>query len=809
MLSLKIIFRRLFRQKFSSLINILGLSVGIASFLLISLYVYDEYQYDRFHKNGEQIFRLSGNTFNPNSMASIMPLRFYPYIKERVPEAEAVVRTQAPFRDPSLERGDNSLIQPDVLFADPELLSVFCFDLIQGSVEEFAADHNGVLIGREVAKKLFDDEYPVGETIMYNGALPLVVRGILDDIPKHSHLQFSVLIHFEFLRSLNTFAFETWGNYSTTYYMLVQENADIPALESKLLNLFAEAQNVDYSDGTRHFYLQPLHDIYLGSALISSPTVPVLAGNQRAIHLFSLSAILILLLACFNYVNLASAKSTSRAREVGVRKVLGAGKKGLIRYFLFDSLLVTFISLALGMLMVEIALPYFSDFSGKDLAFISMPPHLLIIYLLLILTGVTLFSGLYPSMVVARFNPLATLKGSPTMISRNLNNPSGSGFRLRQLLIVLQFAISIGLVICSVVMYQQNSHVLKHNGFDSESLVVVRNITDRQITQRYNAFRTEMGQYPYVRQISAGTHVPTQSLGYMSRVMKPGQSVGEGKPVYMTYVDFGYFETLGARISSGRSFDRQNATDSTDVVIINRTAANDLGITEADGTMLRGLGSDNPKRLIGIVEDIHFRSVQEKVRSKAFFIHFDFQYQPPASFHMMIKYDNDDVAEVTQAIQTAWRNHAPEDAVLDYFFMDERYQSLYREEMQTSQVARIFTFLAILIAAMGLMGTTVYVMEARKKEFGIRKVLGASTARLSRMVSGEFSLLILIANIISWPTAFYFMSRWLDHFAYRIEISIWVFMIAGLLGLLMTLIIVNSLALNQAGKNPVEVLKYE
>ncbi len=809
MFSLKLSFRRLLRQKFSSFINILGLALGIAGFLLISLYVYDEYQYDRFHEKGDRIYRLSGNTFNPNSMAAIFPLRFYPYIKENVPEIEALVRTQGPFGDPYLGRGDESFIQPGVLYVDPEFVSVFSFNLLQGSAEGFADGPNSVLINREVAKKLFEDENPLGETIIIHGGIPLVVKGVLDDVPEHSHLQFSVLINFEFLRSLNSFAFESWGNYSSTYYMLVREGADIAALETKLLNLFAEAQNTDFSDGTRRFYLQPLNDIYLGSVTISSNTVPVLSGNQRAIHVFSLSAVLILLLACFNYVNLASAKSSHRAREVGVRKVLGAGKRGLIRFFLLDSLMIAMIAMGLALIMVEVALPLFSDFSGKDISFLSMPAPLLIIYLMVVLAGVALAAGLYPALLIARFNPLNTLKGSPALISRNLNGRSGSSFRLRQLLIVLQFAISIGLVICSLVMYQQNSHAMKHKGFDSESLVVLRNIPDDQITNRYNALRAELIQYPFITMVSSGTHVPTQTLGYMSRFSEQGDPVEEGTRIYLTYVDFNYFETLGAHIASGRSFDPKNATDSTDVVILNRTAANDLGVKEANGMMLQGLGSDRPKRLIGIVEDIHFRSIQEQVRPKAFFINFNHQHQPPASYQVMIRYDNPNVAEVRHAIEESWRKHAPEDAVLDYFFMEERYQSLYREEIQTGKVARIFTFIAILIAAMGLLGTTVYVMEARKKEFGIRKVLGASAMRLSRMVSREFSILIILANIIAWPLAFYFMSRWLDHFAYRIELTIWVFMMAGLLGLLLALIIVNGLALKQAGENPVEALKYE
>ncbi len=808
MIFFKLAVRNMLRQKFSFLVNVFGLALGIGSFLLISFYVYDETRYDLFHEKGERIFRLTGNLFNPNSTMALMPLLFYPVIVDNVPEVEQLVRVQAPSRPPDLSYGEQSIGSPDILFADPEIFQIFSFALTSGSADAFADDHNGIIIDAGLAEKLFGDEPPVGKVIRY-GSHNLTVRGVMEKVPRHSHLQFSALIHFEYLRPVNAFAFETWGNYSTVFYALLRSDADIPAVENRLLDLFVEARGFAPADDSQHFRLQPLFNVYLGSDGIGSGTVPILTGNSTAIRIFALSAVLILLLACFNYVNLSTARSTGRAREVGVRKVLGANKNTLVRNFLGESLLISIAAMLLALVLVELSLPYFSSLSGKTLSFSSMPPGLLALYLMAIVAGVALLAGLYPSLLISGFDPVAVLKGSPALIGRSLQGRSGPAFRFRQLLIILQFAISIGLVISTLVMYQQTRHALRQSGFDMESLVVVRNVTDAQITQRYHAMRTQLEQHPFIAQISAGTHVPTQHLGLMSQLRQPHQPREEAKLIYLTYVDFGYFETLGVPVASGRSFDVRMHTDSTDAVILNRSAANELGIAEADGSAMLNMGGNGTKRVIGIVEDIHFRSVSEKVRPKAFYINHVHQYQPPAGLQLLIRFNTGSIARVMEAINAAWAEHAPEGADLEYFFMDAQYENLYREELQTGKVARIFTVLAILIAAMGLLGTTIYVMEARKKEFGIRKVLGASTLRLSHMVSKEFGLLVVLANLIAWPLTFYFMSNWLDHFAYRIELTIWVFISAGLLGLLLALVIVNSLALRQAGKNPVESIKYE
>ncbi len=809
MRDLKVAIRCLYRQRFSSLINVFGLAVGIGSFILIAVYVYNESRFDRFHEQGDNIYRLTSNIFNPNSESAIVPLPFYPVLKENVPEIEEVVRVQGAYGTPMFSFEDQKFRQSGVLFADPEFLTVFSFDLADGSLEEFANDPGSIFVTREFASSFFGQEDPTGQVIKYFDALPLVIRGVLDDAPEHSHIQFSAVANIEFLRTFGPGPFESWGSHTTTFYLRLQEGTDIAMLEDKLLGLYADASNMDLSDGLRRLQLQPLQNVYLGSGDISSPTVPVLAGNQFAVYIFSISAILILLLACLNYVNLASAKSTMRAREVGVRKVLGAGQAGLVKKFLGESLLLVLISMLVGIALVELVFPYFSGFSGKEIGFFSIPPAVLFVSLAVLLLVVTVLSGIYPAFVLSRFQPVTVLKGSSALIGRQLKGRSGPSFRFRQLLIVFQFAISTGLIICSLILYSQTRHALTTTGFERKSLLVIRNVLGEEMTSRYHAIRAELEHYPFIKKVSAGNNVPTQRVGYMTQLAEPPLPIDEGKPVFLTYVDYGYFETLGAKISSGRFFSPEYATDNTEAVVLNRTAANHLGIREADGTLLNGFGDRVPRRVIGIVEDIHFRSMLETVNPKAFYIQHEHATMPPASYHILVKFDAENLSMVSGVIEDAWEKHGPEGELADFFFMDSHYEILYRDELQTGRVALIFTFLAILIATLGLLGTTVYVMEARKKELGIRKVLGATSARLSAMISREFALLIFLANIIAWPLTFYLMSRWLDQFAYRTEVTIWVFLLAGLTGLLLALGIVNGLMLKQAGQNPVESLKYE
>jgi putative ABC transport system permease protein len=806
---LKLTLRNLLKQRFSSFVNIVGLAIGFACFIVIGLYVYDESRYDLFHEKGERIYRLHSNTFNPNRVMTNLPALLYEPLLEGLPEAEAVTRVLGFYGGGSVAYGDEKIsTDRGVVFVDPCFFDIFDFPLQRGEVESFLADPHNILITSKIAEKYFGTEDPIGKTLRYKGRLDMVVTGILENIPKHSHLHFDIVGNFELRRQINPFIFETWGNYSSEFYVLLRPDADPALADDKILTLFGNARNIDYTERDAFIRLQPLYDIYLGSGNIETLMI-VESGSPSTVAIFSVSALLILLLACFNYVNLATAKSTIRAREVGMRKVLGASRGKLIRYFLAESFLVALLAMLLGIGLVELSFPLFSDITGKSLDFSLVDLRLFIPALAVLLILVTLVSGVYPAFVMSGYQPVQVLKGSALMVSRQLKSGLGFGLRFRQLLIVLQFAISIALVSGSLILYSQTKYALVNSGFEREALLVIQNHWGQEMINRYTRMRTDLLQYPFVKGVSAGLHVPGEQIGNQGYLRQPDQMTEEAQPIVFATVDFGYFEVLGAKMAEGRDFDVRLARDSSEVVILNQSAVRLLGLTEPVGTQLTGFWDDTPqKRVIGVVEDIHFQSVHRAVQPTAFIICIPCQKYPNASRNVMVRLHTASFNEPIRAIHETWDAHGSGNH-LEYFFMDIHYESLYRKELQAATAARLFTILAVIIACMGLLGTTVYIMEARKKEFGIRKVLGASLGRIVRMVSLEFALLILLSNLIAWPLTWYFMSRWLDNFVYRIDLNVWYFATAGIVGLAIALVAVNSLGIHQARENPVESLKYE
>ncbi len=800
------------RNKFSAFVNLLGLSIGIGSFILIALYVYDESKYDKFHENRGRIYRIHSNVFNPDVQMAQLPARFYEHLKEGLPEAEEITRVFSSNAVFNASHGDQTVEDLRDLYVEPAFLNMFSFDLLSGSVANFKENPYAAFLSKSVAGRLFEEDDPVGQTFSfeeYGQTFEFVVAGIFDDVPGHSHLQFDVLYNLEWMRLLNQDMFASWGNFSSTFYLMLREDAEAKEVSSKIHQIYASAiNNEGFLDSRYSFHIQPLEEIYLGSAGIQTHLV-VQSGSRSAIYIFSVSALLMLVLACLNYVNLSSARSVVRAREVGVRKVLGANRGRLVRSFLAESAVMTLLALVIGVVLAEIFLPSFNRISGKDLAIADGWPGMLLLVLGGLWVTVSVFSGTYPAFIMSRFQPVDVLKGHAFASANAGKYKSWMGMRFRQSLIVVQFAISIGLIASSLVLYQQIRHALSQTGFEKESLIVVNNKFHLPMRQVYEAFRNEMNQYPFVTNISAGTNVPTSRVGNQGRIRQSHQQLEEAPLVYFSPVDFGYFEALNTNMVAGRDLDRQIAADSTEAVILNETAARSLGVTDSIGVRLTGFWDGHDKRLIGIVEDIHFQSVHQEVLPTAFFVLHRMIYQPPASYRILVRFNAGHTGEVVGAIEQAWANASGGEMPADWFFMDERYKNLYRSELQTASLSRIMTLLSMLIACMGLIGTAFYVMESRKKEFGVRKVLGASMFSLSKMVSREFFLLIAAACLLAWPLSYYVMDRWLDNFAYRVPLSVWYFFISGMAALVLALVVSNALALNQARQNVLDSLRHE
>jgi putative ABC transport system permease protein len=800
-------FRSLFRHKFSSFINIFGLAVGFASFICILLYVYDDSQYDRFHEQERQIFRVQSNTFNQERLMTNLPALFYEPLKENLPEAIEIVRIMPGFKNTLVRFDEKAFYENEIIFADPAFFDVFSFELERGHLEGWRQSANQVLITPGIVEKYFGEEDPLGKTLQMFGGRHYQVAGILKEIPERSHLQFSMVMNFESMRHINSFVFESWGNFSSNYYLLLREDADPRIVQEKMLDIFSSSYNRDFREQGASMQLTRLRDVYLDSTKVDSH-LPSQVGNRQSSRIFAFFAILILLLACFNYVNLATAKSTIRAREVGMRKVMGAPRSQLIRFFMTESFLVCLISMVIGIGLAELLMPLFSEISGKHLALSLIPALYLVLGLSGLLLLVSVISGIYPAMVMSGFNPVHVLKGSTALIGRQLKSQLGLNLRVRQIFIVLQFAISIGLVAGSAVFYHQTRHSMKNTGFEKEFLVVIRNNMGQDRTANYHAMKAELEQYPQIVSIGGGMHVPTEWIGNQGYLREVQLSREFQQPIAFATADYGYFETLGATMAEGRTFDLNVFSDSTQAVVLNQSAVNLLGLTDPVNATLTGFWDGHDKQVIGVVNDIHFQSMHRQVQPTAFFIAYNFNGYAPATSNMLVRFNSRNIIDVVDILNRVWKNNMPA-VPPDFFFVDVTYENLYRRELQVAGVTRLFTVLAVVIACMGLLGTTSYIMEARKKEFGVRKVLGASVFRLTRMISLEFSLLVLISTVIAWPLAYYFLSGWLDTFVYRIELTHWYFILAGIAGWMLAMFTVNFLAYNHARKNPLDSIRYE
>lgn len=799
---LQLTLRNLMRQKFSSFVNLAGLAMGFASFILIALYVYNENQYDRFHEKSDRIYRLYGNTFHPDRQLSNFPALLYEPLKAGIPEIENLARMITDDENFIFQYGNNRFRQAGLYFADPEIFDVFSFELQRGSLDAFRQDPHSILITQEVATKYFGEQDPIGLALRAEDVLDMTVVGILKDIPPLSHLQFSILGNFEARHFINPNIFKTWGSFSSQYYMVLRADADAPQVADKILSVYCQASNMDYREANREVWLQPLKDIYLKSGSIETSGFKVQAGSYTTMGIYCLSALLILLLASFNYINLATAKSTLRARETGIRKVLGASRGRLLVLFLAESLLMVFLALLAGIVLVEVFGSSFENITGKAVGFSMIRLRVLIPGILILGLVVGIFSGLYPAIVMSKFRPVQVLKGPAMLMGRQLINGRGLNLRFRQLLLVLQFAMSIGLLSGSLVFHAQTKQALSNTGFNREAVVVVRSFWGPEMARVYDRFRQDLSRLAFVKEVSTGMHVPGEDIGNQGYLRQPQQGRDEAQPVVFVPVDYNYFDLLEAGLAEGRSFDPNTASDSSQTVILNQSAAGLLGLDQAIGTSLSGFWPPTPvRKVIGVVRDIHFQSVHRLVQPTAFILCNN-------CGQILIKLEAGPLAPAVEAIQNTWDEIVPQKP-MDFYFLDERYENMYRQELQSAEAVKVFSLLAVLITFMGLLGTTVFIMEARKKEFGIRKVLGASAYKITRMISLEFSLLILLSALIACPLAFYFLSGWLDNFVYRIELSLWFFLLAIIFSWILAMLTVNALAWKQARKNPVESLKYE
>lgn len=800
----KIALRNLKRHKLFSAINILGLAIGIATCLIIMLFVNNELSYDRYNKNADRMVRVffQGNVQGEKLNESTVMPPVAQTLKADFPEVEDATRIRD-YGKPRLAYGEKSFKDDALAFVDSNFFQVFTLPLTEGDAKTALAEPNTIVITRALAKKYFGSENPMGKVVKFKDGsfAPFKVTGVIDKVPVNSHFNFEL---FASMAGLPEASEPSWMTSNFYTYLVLPADYDYKQLEAKLPQVvekymgpqLLQAMGMTLAQFSAKgnnigLFLQPLTDIHLRSDFANDLSP---AGDISYIYIFGAIALFMLLIACINFMNLSTAGASKRAREVGIRKVLGSMKMELVRQFLVESIFITAIALILAIVFMYLALPVFNDLSGQTLTLDFSDHPLLLPGLLLFVLLIGMIAGSYPAFYLSSFKPVTVLKGEFTAGKKSV--------RLRSGLVVFQFLISIILIVSTTVVYKQLSYIQsKKLGYNKEQVMV---LPTWMLGKNSEVFRQQLLNDPRVVSVSRSGFLPAGPSNNNNFFIWAGQNSTQLIKTLRYDVDENYIPTLGIQLLSGRNFSKDFANDSSGI-ILNQAAAKVLGWGEnANGHIISTYTNRGEKityNVIGIVKDFHFRSLHERISPLVMVL-------APDPGTMIVKLKTEDVAGLLARVKTQWAKMGAEEP-LSYSFLDERFNNTYQSEQKIGLILGIFAGLTIFVACLGLFGLATFTAEQRTKEIGIRKVLGASVAQITTLLSKDFFRLVLIAILIASPIAWYAMNKWLQDFAYRITIEWWVFALAGLLAILIAVLTVSFQAIKAALANPVKSLRTE
>jgi len=795
----KTAWRNIYKNKLFSAINILGLSIGIATCFIIMLYVQDELSYDRFNEKADRTYRVAfkaningGKILEGNVMPPVAAV-----LKKDYPEVEEATRLNLN-GDTKITYNNKTFKESKLAIVDSNFFSVFTLPFIKGSSKTALMEPHNIVLTKNIAHKYFDTEEPIGKLLKIDNEV-FKVTGVIDNIPANSHF------HFDFFVPLSDLPYArdaSWLSSGMFTYIVLKKEYDYKKLEAKFPGMvekymgpqIQKQMGVSFSQfktkgNELGFILQPLTSIHLYSET-NFELEP--GGNGSYVYIFGVIAIFMLTVACINFINLSTAGASKRAKEVGVRKVAGSGKLQLISQFLSESILITLFALIIAFVLIDIALPAFNNISGKHLSF-SIKPVLAFIALGLL---VGIIAGIYPAFYLSSFKPIAVLKGKLTS-----NNKS---FGLRSSLVVFQFFISVALIISTIVVYQQMMFIQnKKLGYDKEQIITLPN--SYALGKNEQVYKEEVLKDPRIVNATASSYKPAGPSNNNNALAYPEGHDNQLMKTVEYHVDENYIPTFSMQMAAGRNFSKDFATDSLGM-IINESAAKAFGwgTLNAVGKIIVRQNSDKgtniPFHVIGVVKDFNFKSLHEVISPLLMTL------QPEGGLIFKIK--TVDVASLLATMKKQWDNYNT-DEPFTYTFMDDLFNKTYSAEQKTGTILNIFSVLIIFVACLGLFGLVTYTAEQRTKEIGIRKVLGASVMQVTQMLSKEFIMLVLIASLIAFPAAWWAMNKWLQSFAYRINISWWVFAVAGLCALLIALLTISFQSIKAAIANPVKSLRTE
>ncbi|HVZ25644.1 MAG TPA: ABC transporter permease [Sediminibacterium sp.] len=788
---LKTAWRNLMKSKVFSIINVLGLTIGITVCMMIYLFIINEFSYDRFHQNGDRIYRVmrgfvrDGKTSNVAYLSGLYAPALMNDFKGDITHAVRVNPT-----DNLVTVGDQSFHEKNVVDVDPDFFQVFTFPLLKGDPATVLKDPGNVVLTVTTARKYFGDpKSAMGKLITLDKNLSLKVAGIMQDVPANSHLQFDLVVPLENYK--NAGIMQVWINNGLFTYVSLAPGADVVSIEKRLPAFMEKYMGADMRKYGFKFNLSltPLKDVYFSNESFDN-SIP--HGDKKVVYIFLSIAVLILLIACINFMNLSTIRAVERSKEVGLRKVLGALRKNLVWQFIGESVLLALVSCLLSVALLTLTMPWYNNLLGHSL---TVSWHTWPVYLFL--TGIILLvgflAGSYPAFFLSRFSPVEALKGKLRL------GKGGASFR--QILVVVQFSISVFLIISTIIIYKQ-MHFLRNRqlGYDQEQTLIVA-IDNSDFYKNMNVFKIDMQQQPMVKSVSLMSGEPG---GFFDGQAFDVQGHAERWNARTEYADFEFVSTLDLKIVAGRNFSAEFPTDTTQSVLINETAAEKLGWSpgQAIGKWIQNTVRDNHKRqIIGVVKDFNFQSLKENIDALVISPNKDRRVA-------LVKFRQGDIQAAIAAVRNEYAKVAP-GYPFEYRFLDEQFDKLYKKDIRQQTILTIFSCLAIFVACLGLFGLASFAATKRIKEIGVRKVLGSSVNGIVLLLSRDLLKPVLIATCIALPAGYYAMQKWLESFAYKTSVNWWVFLLAAMITFAIAFFTVGWKSFRAAMENPVKSLRTE
>ncbi|MFC1477156.1 ABC transporter permease [candidate division KSB1 bacterium] len=791
---LKVALRTMKANKTFSIINIIGLAVGMACFILILMLIQFEYSYDKFHENSENVYRivfeLLNGSFQGNSFYSGSDAPLADVLLSEIPEVKKATKYYS-LNQTLLRQGGHDYYESGI-YGEQSLFDVFSFDMVYGDITGSLNDPFTVVISERLAEKFFGTDDPLGKTLQWNSHYDLTITGVHKDVPANSHFRFDFIVSMVTRTSLPGLerTLSRWGNMQYKSYVVLHDDVQYKELEEKIRAIVNKHTGEEYNC---RYYLQPLGDIHFDTSYNFDTATTI---DKDFIYLYLIIAFLILAIACINYTNLSTAQYTTRAREIGIRKVVGAYKRHLFYQYMGESFIYTILSIMVAIIVAVLYLPYFNTLINREITIGVFSITEIVCALGATVILVTFISGSYPAVFASAFSPIKIIKGAPVSGKKNTS--------LRNPLVVVQFAVSITLIICTIIVFDQLNYVKEKDiGYNRDNVLVVP-IRYSDIRNQSMNIKNELLNYPSIKSVSCSHALPLRSSYGGSREFENNNGDKVEMNLSYSFVDQSFLEVYNINIISGRNFSDDFSTDLNSTVILNETAVKKLEWDEPIGRVVENIdGSGYKYVVIGVIEDFHFWTLHNEVDSYGLLLN-----KPEITRFISVKMTNDNIQNTIGHIESVYKEFIS-DYPFEYFLYEDNFMNQYQAEQNLGEISLNFAILAVIAASLGLFGLATLTIESRTKEIGIRKVLGSSVTGILLLLSKNFTRCVLVSNVLAWPVSYLIMQKWLENYAYSITMNLKYFLISSVITLIITWITISFHIIKAGHANPVDSLRYE